>query len=254
MNFPHRLGNHSKGIYAPVNMPERSFGRTVRYRRTKLGLSQAKLGELVGRSTATIRAWERDKSRPNDHHVLSALAAILAVDEQQLFEKAEVERPMVEETNPTIEQILATLMPTPPPEPLPLEDADENADFYEPLAEQERAEQERVEQERAEQEPAEPTPRREQAQPQRERELVGAGVPGPAYVAPPDPYVRTPPTPSLADLSYVEDISQRQLYRVRTLATLAASVVLFIAFIWAVGEGLGALGDWWDSFVGQLRL
>jgi transcriptional regulator with XRE-family HTH domain len=33
-------------------MPERSFGRTVRYRRTKLGLSQAKLAELVGRSAS----------------------------------------------------------------------------------------------------------------------------------------------------------------------------------------------------------
>jgi hypothetical protein len=73
-------------------------------------------------------------------------------------------------------------------------------------------------------------------------------------VAPPDPYIQTAPTPSLADLSYVEDTSQRQLYRVRNLATLVASIALFIAFIWALGEGIGALGDWWDSFVGQLRL
>lgn len=226
-------------------MPERSFGRTVRYQRTKLGLSQAKLGELVGRSTATIRAWERDKSRPNDQHVLSALAAVLAVDEGQLFEKAEVERPMVEETSPTIEQVLATLTPAPRAESLPFVEGDED-----PVSDSaaETASEE------VEQAPAEGAHAQEQSQPLRERELVSAGVPGPAYVAPPDPYIQTPPTPSLADLSYVEDDSQRQLYRVRTLATVVATVVLFIAFIWALGEGLGALGEWWDSFVGQLRL
>lgn len=224
-------------------MPERSFGRTVRYRRTKLGLSQAKLGELVGRSTATIRAWERDKSRPNDQQVLSALAAILGVDERQLFEKAEVELPMVEEDRPTIEQVLATLAP-PVADPPPLVETEDESD----LSEGESAEPE----ERPEPEPTE-RPAAGIAR-EKERHLVGAGASAPGYVAPPDPYIQTAPTPSLADLSYVEDDSQRQLYRVRTLATLIAIVALFIAFIWAVGEGIGALGDWWDSFVSQLRL
>jgi hypothetical protein len=73
-------------------------------------------------------------------------------------------------------------------------------------------------------------------------------------VQPPEPYVQTPLTPTLTDVSYVEDGSQRQLYRVRTLATLVALVALVVAFIWAIGEGVGALGDWWDSFFGQLRL
>ena len=81
-----------------------------------------------------------------------------------------------------------------------------------------------------------------------------ASAPTPAYVAPPEPYLQTPLTPNLGDLSYVEDESQRQLYRVRNLATLVAVVVLVIAFVWALGEGLGALGDWWDEFFGNLRL
>ncbi len=55
-------------------------------------------------------------------------------------------------------------------------------------------------------------------------------------------------------MSYMEDESQRQMYRVRSLATLVAIVALVVAFIWAVGEGLGALNDWWDSFFGNLRL
>jgi hypothetical protein len=73
-------------------------------------------------------------------------------------------------------------------------------------------------------------------------------------VAPPDPYVQTPLTPTVADLSYVEEDSQRQLYRVRNLATLVAVVALVVTFIWALGEGIGALGDWWDDFFGNLRI
>ena len=62
------------------------------------------------------------------------------------------------------------------------------------------------------------------------------------------------PTPTANELSYVEDQGQRQIYRVRTMATLVGIVVLAIALIWAIGQSLGALGDWWDSFFGNLRL
>ena len=208
-------------------MPERSFGRTVRYRRTKLGLSQAKLGELVGRSTATIRSWERDKSRPNDPKVLSALAAILGIDERHLFEKAEVEQPVVEETS-TVEEALATLDPA-LREPV---GSDTGANEYTEL---ERSAQH--------EEPAEPNV----------RHLVGVAS-GPAFVAPPDPYIQGPLTPNIADLSYMEDRSQRQMYRVRTLATIVALVALIVAFLWAFEEGWGALGEWWDGFFSNLRL
>jgi hypothetical protein len=52
----------------------------------------------------------------------------------------------------------------------------------------------------------------------------------------------------------MEDQSQRQMYRVRTLATLVVLVALVVALIWAVQEGFGALGTWWDEFFGNLRL
>ena len=195
-----------------MTMPERSFGRLVRYRRTKAGLSQAQLGELVGRSTATIRSWERDQSKPNDPKVLSALAAILAVSERQLYEKAEVEQPeMVEESSPTIEQALAELRPP---------DAEAAVAQSVPAAEPQRS----------------------------------SVATAPAFVAPPERYVTTPVSPTTSELSYVEDASQRQLYRVRTLATVVAVVALVVAFVWALGEGLGALGDWWNEFFGNLRL
>jgi len=232
-----------------MDMPERSFGRTVRYRRTKLGMSQAKLADLVGRTPTTIRAWERDKSRPNDPKVLSALAAVLGVDEKHIFDKAGVEPPKTE-SSPTVEQALATLAfedvvdarddtgsdedDQPPPEPEP-----------EPEPEPKR-----------DREPAAVAPSEERdPQPSVERqfETVGASQ-QPAYAAPPDPLERRPLTPTTADLSYMEDNSQRQLYRVRNLATLVAFVALVIAFLWALGEGLGALGEWWDEFFANLRV
>ena len=95
-------------------MPERSFGRTIRYRRTKLGLSQAKLGELVGRSAGTIRAWEMETAVPNDEGVVTALSAVLGIDKRSLFEKAGLQVP-VEETSPTMEEAFASLAPAPRP-------------------------------------------------------------------------------------------------------------------------------------------
>jgi transcriptional regulator with XRE-family HTH domain len=211
-----------------MDMPERSFGRTVRYRRTKLGLSQARLAELVGRSTATIRSWERDKSRPNDPKVLSTLSAILGIEEARLFEKADVDQPSFEETSPTVEQALATLTPTDsgigPASDARIPESEPSVDDG----------------------ASTPAPRTE-------RYLVGVGT-APSYSAPPDSLSRVPLTPTLGHPSYIEDRSQRQLYRVRTLATMVALVALVVAFIWALGEGLGALGEWWDGFFGQLRL
>ena len=202
-------------------MPERSFGRTVRYRRTKMGLSQAKLGELVGRSPSTIRSWERDNTRPTDPKTIAALAAILAVDERQLFEKAGVERP-AEEDSPTVEQALATLTPI---KPKPVEKPETQRETQRP-------------------EPAEPRP----------TPSVPTPSPAPAYLAPSDPYILTQVTPAVADPSYMEDRTQRQFYRVRTLATMVAAVALIVAFIWAWAEGWDAMSTWWDDFFGNLRL
>jgi hypothetical protein len=42
--------------------------------------------------------------------------------------------------------------------------------------------------------------------------------------------------------------------RVRTLATVVGLVALVVAFLWAMSEGISALGDWWDGFLDTLRL
>ena len=224
----------------------------VRYRRTKLGLSQAQLGELVGRSAATIRSWERDRTRPNEEKVLSALSAILGIDKRQLFEKAEVELLDVFESSPTVEQALATLA------------REEEADESTPAPLSHRRHSRPSSSPEPISVPKTPPPAPLILEPAaafvavEERGPDGAGREDsddpPAYVAPAEPYVQTPLTPTLADLSYVEDPSQRQMYRVRNLATLVGFVALVVAFVWATGEGLGALGDWWGEFFGNLRL
>ncbi len=190
-------------------MPERSFGRTIKYRRSKLGLSQAKLGELVGRSQTAVRAWERDQAFPKEASVITALSAILGVDEQQLFEKAGQAVP-ARETSSTIEQALATLAPGSAASAGPKE-----PELPAPVA---------------------PPPIESVEQPAVKTTMAA----------------RPPRIP--ADRSYLEDRSQRQLYRVRALATLVALVALGVALLWAIGEGTGALGQWWDGFFGSLRL
>lgn len=225
-----------------MDMPERSFGRTVRYRRTKLGMSQAKLAELVGRSATTIRAWERDKSRPTEPKVLAALSAVLGVDEKHLFDKAGVEPPEAE-TSPTVEQALATLSFE---DVIDASGGDTETDHDDEPQPEPGPEREPVAAASAEEPERQPSV-------ERQFEMVGASQ-QPAYAAPPDPFERAPVTPTTADLSYMEDDSQRQLYRVRNLATMVALVAFVIAFIWALGEGLGALGEWWDDFFANLRI
>lgn len=219
-------------------MPERSFGRTVRYRRTKLGLSQAKLGDLVGRSPSTIRSWERDRSAPTEKSVLHALAAILGVDEKSLFEKAGQDPPPEVESSPTVEQALATLHPE--------REIDSREDASSDDDESDEHEGD-VTSEDSIQAPSDSG---------RESDPAFAQSPAPqaGYVKPPEPYVILPSTPPIAEPSYMEDTSQQQLYRVRNLATLVLVVALVIALIWALSETLGAISDWWDSFFGSLRL
>jgi len=174
----------------------------------------------------TIRSWERDKSHPNDPHVITALSAILGVDERSLFEKAGQPQPELE-TSPTIEQELASLSPD-------SADTTEVEDGEEPTESGYESEVDPV--------PAlsdEPDP---------------VGEIAPAYVAPSEPYVVTAALPPAHESSYMEDRSQRQLYRVRNLATIVILAALGIALLWAFTEGLGALGAWWDDFFGNLQL
>lgn len=64
--------------------PDTSFSGIVKSRRIALGLSQAALADLVGRSASAIRGWERGSSTPTDENVVRSLAAVLGIEEDAL--------------------------------------------------------------------------------------------------------------------------------------------------------------------------
>ena len=247
-------------------MPERSFGRTVRYRRTKAGLSQAKLGELVGRSTSSVRSWERDTVTPNDPDVVRALAAVLALDERMLFDKAGLSTPEAE-TSPTVEQALATLRPEPAAPPV--DDSSVGQSLEQPPVNDDESgvddEQLEIaptlplEVESDDVLPLSPEVASDDVLPL-PSEVESDDVPPlpprvePGYVAPRESLVITAPSPPIVEPSYMEDSTQRQMYRVRNLATIVLMVGLVIVLLWAFSNTLSALVSWWDDFFGQLRL
>lgn len=100
---------------------QESLGELIRRRRAKLGLTQARLAELVGRSPSAVRSWERDRNLPADEASLAALVAVLGLsDEEVEAALAPVESDPGDEAPPA-----ATPEPA-PPEPRPKEDAAES--------------------------------------------------------------------------------------------------------------------------------
>ena len=249
-------------------MPEMSFGRSIRYRRTKLGLSQTRLGELVGRSGAAVRSWERDSSTPTDPSVLQALSAVLGIEKEVLFEKAGVDLPEVE-TSPTVEEVLGSLTPT----------EEEVRDDVPTLSNTDLAELAALDSV-LDSDPAEPgngdavpgdsdnrsadvsevdilpkepvtvavapvTSESDAASPARHSVSFTSSAPR---------YLYTMPAPPVPEPTYMEDESQRQLYRIRNLATLVLTVGLIVLFVWAVGNGWSEFTSWWDDFISNLQL
>lgn len=226
-------------------MPERSFGRTVRYRRTKLGISQTRLAELVGRSPATVRSWEAERSVPKDPTVLQTLVAILGVDERILFDKAGVEPPASVETSPTVEQALATLAPLTDPD-TPQVAAPKPKAIEELTAEV-------ILEHDGEGKPTDPDSQPSEPVSQPRPSLRVVPRPKAAPVAPAT--TTTTMTPVVVrELSYIEDPAQRQFYQIRTLAAVVGLVALVVTFFWAFATGLDSLGAWWGDFFSNLRL
>lgn len=70
-----------------ADTPRRFSANRLAAHRTKLGLSAAAYGKLVGMSGATIYLWEQGKSRPNAEQ-LQQLAAVRALGKRAALEKA----------------------------------------------------------------------------------------------------------------------------------------------------------------------
>jgi transcriptional regulator with XRE-family HTH domain len=225
-------------------------------------LSQTRLGELVGRSSAAVRSWERDASIPTDVSVLQALSAVLGIDKDVLFEKAGVGVPAVE-TSPTVEEVLGSLTPVEEKKldevPFYLElEADEveradNVQEIEVVEAAEDVEENELPTRARHEAPSPPVTVSVAAQPQ--------PTPGPASgrrvaLSPPtEPrYTYTAPAPPVLEPTYMEDQSQRQLYRVRHLATLVLVVALIVLFVWAFGNSVEAFSSWWDDFFSTFQL
>lgn len=269
-------------------MGDRSLARLIRKRRDALGLSQARLGELVGRSASTIRNWERGNSTPSERSDAVALAAILGLDEREVLERAGFDVGATDE-KPTIEQSYASLAPEvadgPPSaaqdgtdtetdeDEETVREADQGGEAVipatpgpDPAKDEDDAAQPVIEDEAADTGgdlEIEPDPVPEPARagtdfemPVPEIEDEGPSTPPPADVDARQVARAAPPTvletQTPPEPSYLEDPGERQRYRVRAVATAALIIALVIVFMWSFGRATDALGSMWDEFFGML--
>jgi hypothetical protein len=207
--------------------------------------------------------------------VITALSAILDIDVRTLFDKAGVPIP-AEQPRSTVEEALASLAPLPLEEPIE-EDVEPDPVVLSSVPPAERAEKElepvldadleleaEVREHLEDNEPERETYTAREPDPEFQSfslrpETVGAAQMSktsepPAFPSPPEPFVITAPTPTVVEPSYMEDDSQRQLYRVRNLATVVLVIALLIILLWSLSNTLDAVGDWWDEFFRTLRV
>lgn len=240
----------------PILWAMSEFGGLIRDARQRLGLSPGRVADLIGRASGTVRAWERGRTVPHDPVVVTSLAAVLAIDETELFEAAGLAPPGVA-PHRTIEQELASIAPHPDPqideEPTaqragvitgehPVAPAEEVID---PDAEQEAAMTaffgKAVESIKQIQWPS--FDRSDRTAPTRTTTQAAPRVAA-------QPWTTTQQRQLPA--SYMEDAEERWSYRLRAVWTAAALGALVIVLLWAGGNLLQAFGDAWHSVLSGL--
>lgn len=232
------------------------FGDVVRRGRERAGLSQARVAQLIGKSASTVRAWEQGRTKPGDPRSVSALAAVLGLDESELLNHAGFEpapsavpKSVREELSSLaadrteMQTVRITVLPPMSGEP-PAIDA-----------------------------PSQPGPRHLDdgaSQAAGFRKAPRRKVVPDATVATSDqtrPQVspnRIPKVTTVASrpvaatgqmtVSYLEDTEQRDFYRRRAVATAIVLVFLVIVLWWAMGRTGGAITDFIEGFVDELNL
>jgi transcriptional regulator with XRE-family HTH domain len=205
-----------------------TFGDLVRRGREQAGLSQARLAELVGKSASTIRAWEQGRTRPGDAQVVSAVAAVLGVDEEDMLGKAGFgqriraarQSGMRELSNLASERTEMLAL-----RPAGVSRGDGSAD--KPKEDVARVSVDQV---------------AGTTELDARRAVTTVTSPRPVLV------------PTVVPRSYLEDESERQFYRRRTVITAAVLVLFVIVALWALGRTGEAIGDFFDDLMGQLNI
>ena len=241
-----------------------SFSALLRRGRAATGLSYQRIAELVGRSPSTIRNWERARSTPTDPEVVVALAAVLAISEEELLSAAGlvVDSPA---------GVFADLVPSDlGPDDLEDQETGDALDEQAPDAhgeelkklpdqgshalpvgvpsvEPEAGSEPQLARETSESEPASPRAGGEvepvvavepETEPEGKRD---AGHPAPRRPVPAAarPPVSVPSAAHTTEPSYLEDSRQMVTYRVRAALTVALGIVLLLLLEWGL-RGLGA--------------
>lgn len=257
-------------------MGDQTFARLIRKRRDALGLSQARLGELVGRSATTIRNWERAQASPSERSDVVALAAVLGLNEGEVLEQAGFEPPVVED-KPTMEQAYASLtsetvrvMAAPSVEGTPADEAQAapepeiDVDSTPPPDVRSAAIEAEPDVEEIEAPVFQMPPAFEETVSALPDFPIGAesgrleGDPtevqadrGRTRRAAP-PTVLEAATPG--EPSYIEDADERERYRVRAVATALLVVAILIVLLWSFDRATDALGGLWDDLIDSLAL
>lgn len=232
------------------------FGSLISEHRERLGLSSGRVAELVGRSPGAVRAWERGRSQPDDPVVVSSLAAVLGIDERELFIAAGLEPPRASAPF-SLEETLSAIAPTASrraTEPVDMPDAptDGSGRHARSVEEDKLGGREsaldrlRTAIESVTESVGESSERRggRSKAPSRQQPIVR---PAPMTVVAQSNRKRP-----FNALSYMEDVEERWSYRIRSMLTVAGVGALGLILIWAGSELLGAVGDVWDALTAGL--
>ena len=88
----------------------KDLGARIREARKKVGLTQRKLGELVGVASHTVWAWEAGRMKPQHEHLVE-LAFHCETSVEQLLGQAVVEAELLEAAEVSFRDAVASLPP-----------------------------------------------------------------------------------------------------------------------------------------------
>jgi transcriptional regulator with XRE-family HTH domain len=228
-----------------------SFGKIIRDQRAALGMTQARLAELVGETTSAVRSWEREQAIPGDPATLQSLSAVLGVDPEMLLEPAREAgyvEPLVEISKGV--RLLGAgssldALRTPPPE------NNDVTELTSPIEKLETAQEE-----------IESVDAVELWEPEASTEAIQA----PIVVTPTSTMVqqsthevgasprrkRTQRRTPVAS-NYLDDPREIRRYRLRALYTLTATVASLIVIRYAMGEVGESVSSIWATFSERVR-